>query len=102
MRKLDGTRLRALPVSGLKHVRDLDYLNGPLLSQYAHPSGDAYLYYWCDCDNKVIRWMGLRVSEANILGLVNTFVPLASVRFVPDFTNPEESAFINSSSVVTI
>ena len=76
MEPVEGAILRSLPVSGLEHVRDLDDFEGPLLSQYAHPSGDQYLFYWCDCDDTVNRWMVLRVSEASILRLIHRVVPL--------------------------
>jgi len=76
MKEIDGASLPSLPISGLEHVQDLLYYDGPLLSQYAHPNGDDYLYYWCDCDEQSNRWMVLRVSEASILRLVNRFVPL--------------------------
>jgi hypothetical protein len=73
---VSGTILPALPLSGLKRVRDLLYFDGPLLTEYVSSSGDNYLFYWCDCDESVNRWMVLRVSEANVLRLVNRFVPL--------------------------
>lgn len=83
MIELDGVDLPSLPISGLKHVRDLVYFDGPLLSQYAHSNGDDYLHYWCDCDNDANRWMVLRVSEASVLRLVNRLVPL-------DYVIPKE------------
>ncbi len=76
MKTIDGIPLTGLPVSGLRHVRDLSYFDGPLLSHYEHPNGDDYLYYWCDCDETANRWMVLRVSEASILRLVQRVVPL--------------------------
>jgi hypothetical protein len=76
MEAVNGTKLPSLPVSGLKRVRDLVYFDGPLLTQFEHPNGDDYLYYWCDCDSSANRWMVLRVSEANILRLIGRFVPL--------------------------
>lgn len=76
MKEIDGIRLPSLPISGLKHIQDLVYYDGPLLSQYAHRNGDDYLYYWCDCDEVANRWMVLRVSEASILRITNRFVPL--------------------------
>jgi hypothetical protein len=77
MIELAGARLKRLPVDGLELVRHLEYFDGPLLSQFRHRrQGDNYLYYWCDCDEKANRWMVLRVSETNIIRLVNRFVPL--------------------------
>lgn len=73
---LRGIEIPSLPISGLRKVRDLDAFDGPLLSHFRHPSGDDYLYYWCDCDEAANRWMVLRVTESNILRLANRVVPL--------------------------
>lgn len=76
MKPIGGMALPTLPIAGLAHVRDLVYFDGPLLSQFAHPNGDQYLQYWCDCDETANRWMIFRVNEASILRLVNRFVPM--------------------------
>ncbi|HVA51350.1 MAG TPA: hypothetical protein VNH11_33725 [Pirellulales bacterium] len=73
---LRGIEIPSLPISGLHKVRDLDAFDGPLLSHFRHPSGDDYLYYWCDCNDSANRWMVLRVTERNILRLANRVVPL--------------------------
>lgn len=77
MKQIGGSPLPALPITGLIHVRDLVYFDGPLLSQYAHPNGDQFLQCWCDCDDLANRWMLFRVNHASILRLVNRFVPMA-------------------------
>jgi hypothetical protein len=79
MIELTGQKLPTLPVLGLKKVRDLEYFDGPLLSHFAHEHGDHYLYYWCDSDERVNRWMMLRVNETNIIRLVNRYLPLDQV-----------------------
>jgi hypothetical protein len=77
MLEIAGARLQGLPIIGLELVRHLDYFDGPLLSHFRHRrQGDNYLYYWCECDETANRWMVLRVSETNIIRLVNRFVPL--------------------------
>lgn len=77
MIEIDGLSLPALPIVDLERVRDLENYEGPLLSHFRHRrQGDHYLYYWCDCDDAVNRWMLLRVNETNIIRLVNRFVPL--------------------------
>jgi len=77
MRELEGSPLPILPIIGLERVRDLESFDGPLLTHFRHRrQGDNYLYYWCDCDEKANRWMILRVSETNIIRLMNRFVPL--------------------------
>ncbi len=79
MKTISGIELPYFPISDLKHVRDLAYFDGPLLSHYEHSNGDDFLYYWCDCDDHANRWMVLRVNEASVLRLIDRFVPL---RFV--------------------
>lgn len=76
MKPLEGMPLETLPVSDLRHVRDLIYYDGPLLSHFCSHTGDDYLFYWVDCDEKANRWMVCRVGEAMILRLLNRFVPL--------------------------
>lgn len=73
---LQGAILNFFPLADLQKVRDLDYFDGPLLSHFRHRRGDHYLYYWCDCDEQANRWMMIRVSETNIIRLMNRFVPL--------------------------
>src|SRR5437016_5084392 len=88
MKPLNGTPIQHLPVRRLELVRDLIVHDGPLLSHLRHPSGDHYLRYWVDCDSTVNRWMLLRVSETNILRLVNRIIPLDHViprRCLDDF-----------------
>ena len=76
MTPVSGATLASLPITGLRRIRNLDAFDGPLLTHYVHPSGDHYLYYWCDCDETTNRWMVLRVSETSIVRLVSRFVPL--------------------------
>lgn len=96
MRNLPGAPLPTLPITGLKKVRDLEYFDGPLLSEYRHPHGDHYLYYWCDCNDSVNRWMLLRVSEASILRLANLFVPLDYV--IPNACQDDYVYFVDVDS----
>lgn len=84
MKQLDGMMLPSFPIPELRHVRDLVFYDGPLLSHYEHANGDDYLYYWCDCDDVANRWMVFRVNEADILRLVNRYVPI-------DFVIPKGS-----------
>ena len=80
MLKIKGTELNALPIVDLEWVQDLENFDGPLLSLFKHRrQGDSYLYYWCDCNKEVNRWMVLRVSETNIIRLINRLIPLDQV-----------------------
>lgn len=80
MHDLNGIPLKALPVHDLEWVKDLENFDGPLLSQFRHRrQGDNYLFYWCDCDKQLNRWMVLRVSETSLIRLVNRMIPLDQV-----------------------
>jgi hypothetical protein len=79
MKALNGQPPFRAPFDELRHVRDLVYFDGPLLSQFVHPNGDNYLYYWCDCDDTANRWMVLRVAESDILRIENLSVPVSTV-----------------------
>lgn len=70
MLQLTGQSLTTLPVTGLTKVKDLERHDGPLLSHFRSDRGSDYLYYWCDCDAKLARWMVLRVEEQDILRLI--------------------------------
>ncbi len=76
MLAIKGSQLRSFPVLGLKRVRDLMWLDGPLLCEYVHPRGDRYLYCWSDCDEFYTRWMVLRVQQQSLLRLASGKVPL--------------------------
>lgn len=55
-------KLNFLPVRGLKKVRDLEYYEGPLLSEFHSETGAIYLYSWCDQLETGHRWMVFRVT----------------------------------------
>ena len=79
MIKLDGLLLERLPVEGLTWYRDLISFETPILSEYTHPKGGSFLYFWCDSDQAITRWMLARVSEATALRLRNGLIPLHHV-----------------------
>ena len=59
---ITGMHLESFPIADLRRSRDLIYFDGPLLSVYEHTNGEKYLYFWCDADEKVNRWMILRIE----------------------------------------
>lgn len=53
----------------LSHVRDLEYFEGPLMSEFISEDGTSYIHHWCDCDgdnpysnNKVNRWLVFKTT----------------------------------------
>lgn len=57
--KIGAFRFDSLPVD-LRHVRDLEEFDGPLLSEYRSKDEETFLYYWCDCSDGVHRWIVIR------------------------------------------
>lgn len=58
----------------LKQMRlraNLIMQDGPLLSLYYNDKGDYYLFYWLDCDEKVNRWMVMRVDMKSLCQYLN-------------------------------
>jgi hypothetical protein len=51
------------PLAHLTRVRDLLYFDGPLLSLFQGNEGEYYLYYWCDADEEVNRWIVFKVES---------------------------------------
>lgn len=54
--------IRTLPT--LTHVRDIEGFEGPLLSLFRDKRGTPYIYYWCDRDEKLNRWLVFRTTES--------------------------------------
>jgi hypothetical protein len=61
-----GIALTAFPVQGLEKVRDLEFFEGPLLTEFRSPGGDTYLYSWCAAGEHEHRWMVFRTSRMDV------------------------------------
>jgi hypothetical protein len=63
---LGASRLKNLPVD-LTLVRVLEEFDGPLLAEFQNEStGDKFLYYWCDRDGAITRWMVVRTPTQDL------------------------------------
>lgn len=71
MNQLPGSRIEGLQLPQLSKVRDLQYFDGPLLTEFRDERGDHYLGHWCDCDEMANRWLIARTSQRDIIQLVN-------------------------------
>lgn len=67
-------------------VRDLQYFDGPLLSQHENALGEHYLFQWCDQDAEATRWLVMRVRERDVMRLLARKLGLRSLisEFLPD------------------
>jgi hypothetical protein len=62
----DGAiKISALPVV-LHYVRTLEALDGPLLAEFQSDAGDTFLYYWCDRDKNINRWLVVRTPTQDL------------------------------------
>lgn len=66
MKRDVGFGLPSLPVVGLSRIRDLEYFDGPLLTEYRTKNQDIYLFSWCDSDRTENRWMVFRVAAPDL------------------------------------
>lgn len=78
MKQLQGIEGR-LSINDLTKVSDLIYFDGPLLSHYVHKSGENYLSYWVDCDDKFQRWLVFKVGITSLQQYVDKRLSLFNV-----------------------
>lgn len=78
MKQFQGIEGR-LSINDLTKVSDLIYFDGPLLSHYVHKSGENYLSYWVDCDDKFQRWLVFKVGITSLQQYVDKRLSLFNV-----------------------
>ncbi|GEM_PF-492692 len=83
METIKGSSFREFPLKELTKVADLEYFEGPLLSLFKNNKGDQYLYYWCDCDELVNRWLVFRVSDEKINAFLSKRISLRDLILQP-------------------
>lgn len=47
-----------------KHIEDLLYYDGPLLSLFEDSAHSKYLYLWVDCNGSFNRWCIIPINES--------------------------------------
>jgi len=60
-----GSPISSLPIE-LTFVRDIEYFDGPILSEFVDPKGNPWVYKWADCDDNHHRWLVLPVTRTAI------------------------------------
>lgn len=58
-------KIGALPIS-LQYVRTLEALDGPLLVEFQSKAGDTFLYYWCEREQDINRWLIVRTPTQDL------------------------------------
>ena len=70
-------------LSSLYKVADLIEFEGPLLSLFRSPTGQDYLYYWCDRDDSCNRWLIVRCRENQVKHLLARQLSLYEIITTP-------------------
>jgi hypothetical protein len=83
MEIVNGVNIQSLPIGGLNKVADLIYFDGPLLSLFRNEGGDSYLYYWCDSNEILNRWLIFRVSDQSLNSYLSKKIPLRELLLNP-------------------
>ena len=79
MIKTNGISTNKLNLKEFRHVSDLIYFDGPILSYFQGKEGDSYLLSWVDCDEKYNRWLIIHTEFANILRYARREISLRSI-----------------------
>jgi len=66
METLETIGLEAKQVPDLVHVRDLEYFDGPLLSELSDKYSNLYIEKLCSCDQEKQRTLIVRSDEKSI------------------------------------
>lgn len=69
MKIIEGLKIPNKYLPKLEWVRDIQYFEGPLLSEYKTNSGEIYALHWCDCSEVYQRWVAVRVTKRSLIEL---------------------------------
>jgi len=73
---IDGLDLPEKYLPDFEWVRDIQYYDGPLLSEFISKSGELYTFHWCDCSEEHQRWLVLRVTKRSLLELTSGLISI--------------------------
>ncbi len=74
-----GDKIRSLPFGELTEREDLLYYDGPLLSLFRSASGKTVLFYWCESDTAVNRWLVFEITEREAALLRNDKITISEL-----------------------
>jgi hypothetical protein len=76
MNQLPGTLVPRIETPLHKKIGDLQYFDGPLLSEFINREGDTFLAHWCDCSESTNRWLVFPIRVRDVLRLKNISLSL--------------------------
>lgn len=79
MIKINGIPTNKLDLKEFRHVSDLIYFDGPILSYFQDKDGESFLFSWVDCDDTFNRWLIIHTDFANILRYLRRDITLRSI-----------------------
>jgi len=72
MESLERIGMEAKQVPDFVHVRDLEYFDGPLLSELRDKHSNLYIEKFCSCDQEKQRTLIVRSDEKSISEYLNS------------------------------
>lgn len=79
MKEIAGNITKKLDLKNFRHVSDLIYYEGPLLSYFQDKEGESYLFSWVDCDDDFNRWLIIHTSFMNVIGYIRKELSLRKI-----------------------
>lgn len=79
MNILNGLKIDISYLPEIHWKRDIQYFEGPLLSEYEDKNGNKYLSHWCDCNSTSERWLLFNTDKRSLLQLVSGLQTLYQV-----------------------
>ena len=63
----------------MKKIVDIHYFEGPLLSLMRNSNNEEFLIQWCDSDQKVNRWLIIKINPYEINNYLEKNIGLLSI-----------------------
>lgn len=76
MKNHNGINIPANYLPSFEWVRDLQYFEGSLISEVKTTKGELYVFIWCDCNNKLNRWIAAKTTKRSIYLLTSGIVTI--------------------------
>lgn len=66
MKNRDLGLVLSAPPAHFLHVRDIEFFEGPLTSEFTTSEGGVYVFIWRDCDHEFNRWLVISSTKRKI------------------------------------
>jgi hypothetical protein len=80
-----GDPISILPFGIKREREDILYYDGPILSIYQTDKGEFLVYYWCESNYEVNRWLVFEINELEAKLLRNDAITITELVRLRDF-----------------